>query len=252
MSDAENFIARWSRRKREAVQESEKVSEKESEKESEQESQQESQRATGPDGNAAKSEQPPQAATAQGAEFAFDVASLPPLDSITAATDIRAFLAPGVPAELTRAALRRAWAADPNIRDFVGLSENAWNFNDPGTITGFGPLEMTDELRRQIARMVGRSLTDATEEPRKQGEPEVSAELAADAGSPTDASIGTALSQDESVKCDSARYNSSAIAQREEDHTATQNIPVQPDSKQARSDNEQLIEKRPHGRALPK
>ena len=38
-------------------------------------------------------------------------------NSITAATDIRAFLAPGVPAELTRAALRRAWTADPAIRD---------------------------------------------------------------------------------------------------------------------------------------
>ncbi len=43
----------------------------------------------------------------------FDLASLPSLDSITAATDIRAFLTPGVPTELARAALRRAWAADP-------------------------------------------------------------------------------------------------------------------------------------------
>ena len=33
-----------------------------------------------------------------------------------APSDIRAYLAPGVPAELTRAALRRAWLADPTIR----------------------------------------------------------------------------------------------------------------------------------------
>jgi Protein of unknown function (DUF3306) len=234
MSDGENFIARWSRRKREATQESEQ--------ESEQESKQEPQQTT----------EPAAPATEQGAEPAFDLASLPPLDSITAETDIRAFLAPGVPAELTRAALRRAWAADPNIRDFVGLSENAWDFNDPGAITGFGPLKMTDELRRQIARMVGRSLTDATEEPREQGEPEGSAELAADVGLPTDAAISPARSQDEPVKSDSPRYNSSAIAQCEEDHTAAQNIPVPLDNKQAQSDNEQLIAKRPHGRALPK
>src|SRR5215204_2417343 len=39
----------------------------------------------------------------------FDLASLPSLDSITAATNIRAFLGPGVPRELARAALRRAW-----------------------------------------------------------------------------------------------------------------------------------------------
>jgi hypothetical protein len=244
MSDGENFIARWSRRKREAAQESEQ--------ESEQESKQEFQQPTEPAADASNPAQASPAAPEQRAEPAFDVASLPPLDSITAETDIRAFLAPGVPAELTRAALRRAWAADPNIRDFVGLSENAWDFNDPGAITGFGPLTMTDELRRQIARMVGRSLTDATEEPREQGRPEPSAELDTDVRSPTDAATSTALSQDESVKNDSPRYNSSTMAQCEEDHTAAQNIPVQPDNKQAQFDNDQLIEKRHHGRALPK
>jgi hypothetical protein len=240
MNDAENFIARWSRKKRAAAQESEQESE--------------TQQAAEPAASASKPAQAPQIApaTEQGAEPAFDVASLPPLDSITAETDIRAFLAPGVPAELTRAALRRAWAADPNIRDFVGLSENAWDFNDPGAITGFGPLKMTDELRRQIARMVGRSLTDATEEPREQGAAEVSAELHADVGSPTDAAVRTALSQDEAVKSDSPRHNSSAIAQCEEKHTATQNIPAQSDNNQSQSDNDQLIARRPHGRALPK
>src|SRR5215472_5015576 len=50
----------------------------------------------------------------------FDLARLPTIESIDASTDIRAFLAPGVPAELTRAALRRAWLSDPVIRDFVG------------------------------------------------------------------------------------------------------------------------------------
>jgi hypothetical protein len=85
----------------------------------------------------------------------FDPLSLPPIESITADTDIRRFLAPGVPAELTRAALRRAWAADPKIRDFVGLADYAWDFNAPGTMVGFGSLEMTDELRRMAAQIVG-------------------------------------------------------------------------------------------------
>ena len=66
----------------------------------------------------------------------FDLTSLPSLESITAATDIRAFLAPGVPPELTRAALRRAWSADPAIRDFVGLPENDWDFTDPNGSAG--------------------------------------------------------------------------------------------------------------------
>jgi hypothetical protein len=93
-----------------------------------------------------------------GEPAACDLTKLPPIESITADSDIRAFLAPGVPPEFTRAALRRAWSADPKIRDFVGLSENAWDFNAPGSMAGFGPLEMTDELRREVARMVGRSL----------------------------------------------------------------------------------------------
>src|SRR5690349_16629058 len=61
----------------------------------------------------------------------FDLASLPSLDSITAVTDVRAFLKPGVPAELASAALRRAWTADPAIRDFKGLAENDWDFTNP-------------------------------------------------------------------------------------------------------------------------
>jgi hypothetical protein len=103
------------------------------------------------------------AQTTNTGDLAFDLTKLPPIESITAESDIRAFLAPGVPLELTRAALRRAWAADPKIRDFIGLSENAWDFNAPDAITGFGPLEMTDELRRRIAQMVGRNIPDTAD-----------------------------------------------------------------------------------------
>ena len=86
----------------------------------------------------AKTDAKPPAKAAPQPEF--DLASLPSLDSITAATDIRAFLAPGVPKELARAALRRAWSADPAIRDFVGLAENDWDFTDPTAMPGFGAL----------------------------------------------------------------------------------------------------------------
>jgi hypothetical protein len=73
----------------------------------------------------------------------FDPASLPSLEQIAADTDIGAFLQSGVPAELTRAALRRAWASDPAIRNFIGIAENQWDFNDPDGIPGFGPLPAT-------------------------------------------------------------------------------------------------------------
>jgi len=86
---------------------------------------------------------------------ALDITALPPIESMTATSDVRAFLAPGVPEELTRAALRRAWAIDPAIRDFVGLAENQWDFTKPDGIPGFGTLELTPELRRIAAGVFG-------------------------------------------------------------------------------------------------
>ena len=96
----------------------------------------------------------------------FDLASLPSIESITAHTDIAAFLQTGVPAELTRLALRRAWATDPAIRDFIGIAENQWDFNDPNAIPGFGPLDPADNVADLVAQMskgleqVGDALAD--------------------------------------------------------------------------------------------
>jgi hypothetical protein len=86
---------------------------------------------------------------------AFDIASLPSIESITAGSDVRAFLAPGVPPELTRAALRRAWVTDPAIRDFVGLAENAWDFNDPAAVPGFGELPPGTDIKKLLAQVFG-------------------------------------------------------------------------------------------------
>ena len=91
------------------------------------------------------------------AESPFDAANLPPIESIGAASDIRPFLAPGVPAELTRAALRRAWSTDPAIRDFIGLSENSWDFNAPDGVPGFGSL-----TPQRLARMNGEADSPVT------------------------------------------------------------------------------------------
>src|SRR5499426_2147179 len=164
MSEPENFIARWSRRKREAAEDAEATKS-----------------SAAPD--AAAEGAPPSEDQSDAAlgrsdarrspEAAFDPTKLPPIETITAESDITAFLAPGVPPELTRAALRRAWAADPKIRDFIGLSENSWDFNAPGAMTGFGALEMTDDLRQQIARMVGRSLGTEPNDRPTQGSAEV-------------------------------------------------------------------------------
>lgn len=65
--------------------------------------------------------------------------ALPSLDDLTVGSDLAAFLRKGVPEALKRAALRKMWSLDPAIRDHIGLSENAWDFNDPASIPGFGP-----------------------------------------------------------------------------------------------------------------
>lgn len=132
----EEFLKRWSRRKQEA-------------KAAEQESL-----------SPASEAQPRADEPATDAEPEIDLSKLPSLDSITATTDVTEFLRKGIPAELGRAALRRAWAADPAIRDFVGLAENAWDFTDPDAMPGFGALHGTSE---QISAMVERVLGGARE-----------------------------------------------------------------------------------------
>jgi hypothetical protein len=142
---SEDFLSRWSRRKSDAAVETKTATTPPGDAE----------RADEGDTPAAEPQSPAMDATTKPAELPFDLASLPPIDSITAATDIRPFLARGVPAELARAALRRAWTADPAIRNFVGLADYAWDYHTPGSMAGFGPLEMTDELRRVVARIIG-------------------------------------------------------------------------------------------------
>ena len=111
MSEPENFLERWSKRKLAkgepaAPEQDAGVPQAEQDKE-----------APAPAGEA-------NAPNAAPEGEAFDIASLPSIESIGANTDVTAFLRPGVPADLTRAALRRAWSSDPAIRDFVGLVEN--------------------------------------------------------------------------------------------------------------------------------
>jgi len=106
---------------------------------------------------------PPSPLAQSGVDLvAFDPTTLPPIESISASSDIRAFLAPGVPEGLKRAALRRAWVMDPAVRDFVGLAENQWDFNKPDSIPGFGSLELTPELCRMVASLFSASPAKTT------------------------------------------------------------------------------------------
>ena len=84
-----------------------------------------------------------------------DLAALPSIESITAASDVRPFLASGVPVELQRAALRRLWLVDPTIHNFIGIAENQWDFANPDTVPGFGSLQLTAALQRMLDALTG-------------------------------------------------------------------------------------------------
>lgn len=115
MSGEDNFLARWSRRKRE-VGEAEEG-------------------ANPPPSSSTGEEQAAETAPASAAE---PVEPLPRIEDLTAESDLTAFLRTGVPEALKAAALRRMWSLDPAIRDFVGPAEYAYDFNDPASIPGFG------------------------------------------------------------------------------------------------------------------
>src|SRR5262245_33619643 len=147
MSEPENFVARWSRLKRQSPVDIPREGNAEQDGGPRQR----------PEGEASS----PETAAAPPAEF--DPASLPSIESITAETDIRGFLQSGVPADLAKAALRRVWTTDPTIRDFVGIAENQWDFTDPAAMPGFGPLEATDDVSKLVAQAMGQ-LGGSTEE----------------------------------------------------------------------------------------
>jgi hypothetical protein len=139
MSEPEQFLKRWSKRKA-AERDGSKAAQASAEDRI-------------PDQTSPAAPTKPTAIAAGGTDEIYDLAQLPPIDSIGANTDVTAFLRPGVPAELTRAALRRAWSSDPAIRDFVGLVENGWDFNDPSAMAGFGPIS-PQEVARLAAKLI--------------------------------------------------------------------------------------------------
>jgi hypothetical protein len=68
---------------------------------------------------------PSDRAVAARTETAADEAApeLPPIDELTAESDYKVFLQKGVPAALTRAALRKLWTSDPVLANLDGLND---------------------------------------------------------------------------------------------------------------------------------
>lgn len=240
---SEDFLSRWSRRKREATQEIDEIEE-----------------AKAPipaPTRAAEGETPgadidPPAAVGDQAEPLFDLKNLPPIESITAATDIRPFLAPGVPPELAHAALRRAWTADPTIRDFVGLADYDWDYHQPGSMMGFGPLEMTDDLRKAVARIIG-----AIPDEREPRAAPTASQAAQPAENPNDIKSAPLTSPaeppDRNVALPQApAVNSQDIVRGAERHALSASEDTAMQHQPADHEIMKSIVRRGHGRALPK
>lgn len=183
MSDAEDFLSRWSRLKRDENPDAGGALKPGSRREE-------------------GALETPEAPAASEVAPPFDPATLPPVETIDAGSNIRAFLAPGVPATIKRAALRRAWSSDPSIRDFVGLSENSWDFNAPETIFGFGSIEK-EKIQELLERVLGGPRTPDETERRSAPMPEADqvAQLRSEAGlaETTEVPPGPAVSEPEAA-----------------------------------------------------
>jgi hypothetical protein len=271
MSDPEGFLTRWSRRKREAA---ERDSHAEAASGEAVETAPESASSL-PTGQAEQAEQiqptEPRARCEPHAPAAeqkpFDPASLPPIDSIEAGTDIRDFLKPGVPPALTRAALRRAWAADPAVRDFVGLAENSWDFTDPDAIEGFGPLLPAHDVQKLLTQVLGNPAkeTRSTEPAQAPGAAQSRVEQGAgrggadeDPGSSeenegnaiTDETLGKSIqqSQADEVNCVELQSNFPVTQQSVE---KTNNEDVAPQNERIAGNSSRHHRAPRHGTALP-
>ncbi|WP_374466755.1 DUF3306 domain-containing protein [Ferrovibrio sp.] len=109
------FLARWSRRKAEAREE--KPAEMPAETD---------------------------AVAEEGPEI--DPASLPPIESLTEASDFSVFLKKGVPPALRAAALRKLWLVEPSVVNYQPLVEYNWDFTAPG----YGELLPTDDIAKYV------------------------------------------------------------------------------------------------------
>ena len=119
MSGDDNFLSRWSRRKREAPT-------------------QPADEAGAPMG---AGEEGRRTSADEGEDQPFDLSLLPDLETLTGESDIQSFLHEAVPDALRNAALRKAWALDPSVRNYVGEAlDYAYDWNTPGGIPGFGEI----------------------------------------------------------------------------------------------------------------
>ena len=130
-ADNKNFLARWSQRKHEAKRPDR-------------------------DAPAANSDVPSGPVAESDVAQEFDLSSLPKLEDMTATTDITGFLRKGVPEHLRNAALRKSWALDPAIRNYVNPAlDYAYDWNTPGGVPGSSEIGTGMDVARLVSQIMG-------------------------------------------------------------------------------------------------
>jgi hypothetical protein len=145
MNEDEPFLSRWSRRKRhaETAQADRKATDK---------------RAPGEhEGGAKAAPEVRETATTSKPQSTepLDLSKLPKVEELTADSDFTQFMDARVPSGLRQAALRRAWALDPRIRDFIEIAEWQYDWNVPGGAPGYGPLPEGANVASLLAQVIG-------------------------------------------------------------------------------------------------
>jgi hypothetical protein len=98
----------------------------------------------------------PPPATGADAPEGFDLSTLPKLEDLTGTTDITPFLRKGVPRHLRNAALRRSWALDPAIRNYVNPAlDYAYDWNTPGGVPGSSEIGAGMDVERMVSQIMG-------------------------------------------------------------------------------------------------
>jgi hypothetical protein len=129
--DDKGFLSRWSQRKHEAKQPEREAP-------------------------AAEADVPSEPIAGSAAEPEFDLSSLPKLEDLTETTDITAFLRKGVPESLRNAALRKSWALDPAIRNYVNPAlDYAYDWNTPGGVPGSSEIGAGTDVARLVSQIMG-------------------------------------------------------------------------------------------------
>ena len=96
-------------------------------------------------------EAPPELIAEGAVKEEFDLSSLPKLEDVTETTDITVFLRKGVPESLRNAALRKSWALDPAIRNYVNPAlDYAYDWNTPGGVPGNSELAAGTDIAKMV------------------------------------------------------------------------------------------------------